>query len=299
MGHAHDAHGSGGRARKRQRRESPCLCENCGRPLEAPRWNQRYCGEPECKRRVQSWQAAKRQERCRATREGRRRHREREKHRRRRARERTWKTLLVLLTLVVTAVSRARPAKPKKQSQAEREQLLALLLLFVLPVLPVLSAASEEDDSLAPEDDLHDSSDEQPDDEVRPNDDQPEGGYPPDADTDAGSEDGDDGGSEADDHSPRGHTPRRKNGEPFCDRPGCYGAPLIWTRWGECFCSEECRAALRRVEDRERKWLLRGIRAGVEWCGRELARRRKERDRLRDQLLAYRLRWMPGGSSSP
>lgn len=291
MGHAHDAHESGGRARRRQRRESPCLCEGCERPLEAPRWNQRYCGDPGCMRRVQNWLAAKRQERCRATREGRRRHCEREKRRRRRARERAWKTLLVVLTLVVTAVSRARPAKPKLQSQAEREQLLALLLLFVLPVLP---AVSEKDDDPAPEDDLHDSSDVQPGNEVRPNDHQSEDGHSPDADTDAGSEDGD---SEADDHSSRGHAPPHKNGEPFCDRPGCYGAPLIWTRRGECFCGEECRAALRRALDRERKWLLRGIRAGVEWCGRELARRRNERDRLRDQLFAYRLRWLPGGAN--
>ncbi len=297
MGQRQDAQGRSVRARGLRRRECRCLCEGCGRSFVATRWNQRYCGKPACVRQVQRWQQAKRQERCRATWEGAHRHRERERLRRRRARERARRSLLVLLALVVNALAWARPARPKKGSEVERArcQLLALLLLLVLPV------ASAEDCHQA-EDDL---GDDPPNERARPDGEQPEEEHLPELGSGSvcgasgGPEEGQNRAAPALEDPLRGHAPRRKTNGPFCDRPGCYGAPRVWTRWGECFCSAGCQSALRRVEDRERKWLERGMRAGVAWCERELAWRREERCRRREQLLAIRLHWMPGGSASP
>ncbi|MBI4871559.1 MAG: hypothetical protein HY814_08325 [Candidatus Riflebacteria bacterium] len=106
-------------------------------------------------------------------------------------------------------------------------------------------------------------------------------------------------GSGPSDRPSRGHAPEHRSGAPFCDRPGCYGEAVLWTYWGLCFCSKACRAAVTRVEDRERKWLLRGIRAGVKWCEREFICRRKELRRLRELRLARRLPSLPGASNSP
>jgi hypothetical protein len=43
----------------------------------------------------------------------------------------------------------------------------------------------------------------------------------------------------------------------FCDRPGCYEPLPTHSRAPTRYCSRGCRQALRRVTDRERKWLLR------------------------------------------
>ena len=45
---------------------------------------------------------------------------------------------------------------------------------------------------------------------------------------------------------------------PFCDRPGCYQAPLSSIRNQARYCCPACRQAVRNVLDRERKWLSRG-----------------------------------------
>ena len=59
----------------------------------------------------------------------------------------------------------------------------------------------------------------------------------------------------------RGHA-ARKHPEVFCDRPGCYEA----VRGSSCapasYCGDDCRTAMNRVRDRERKWLLRNRPAG-------------------------------------
>ena len=48
----------------------------------------------------------------------------------------------------------------------------------------------------------------------------------------------------------------------FCDRPGCYGPLPEHSRAPARYCSPDCRQAVRRVHDRERKWLSRnGYRA--------------------------------------
>jgi hypothetical protein len=39
-----------------------CLRKGCGRIYQPSRWNQRYCGDAECRRLVRRWQAAKRQQ---------------------------------------------------------------------------------------------------------------------------------------------------------------------------------------------------------------------------------------------
>jgi len=88
--------------------------------------------------------------------------------------------------------------------------------------------------------------------------------------------------------APRGHADEQRGhadptrGDPFCDRPGCYAPPAKWNPNTRCFCTAACRDALRRVEERERKWLLRGAMAGQEWCASELERRETERDRRRE-----------------
>ena len=56
---------------------------------------------------------------------------------------------------------------------------------------------------------------------------------------------------------------RSKNSfEDFCDRPGCYEARRSSSRAAARYCSDACRQALRRVTDRERKWLRRNTSAG-------------------------------------
>jgi hypothetical protein len=56
----------------------------------------------------------------------------------------------------------------------------------------------------------------------------------------------------------------RSNESPtsFCDRPGCYQAVRRSYRWQVRYCSDACRQAMKRVHDRERKWLARNTKAG-------------------------------------
>lgn len=48
----------------------------------------------------------------------------------------------------------------------------------------------------------------------------------------------------------------------FCDRPGCYDAVRASSRWLTRYCGDECAQAMRRVLDRERKWLRRKTSVG-------------------------------------
>ncbi len=43
----------------------------------------------------------------------------------------------------------------------------------------------------------------------------------------------------------------------FCDRPGCYDPRRVSHRAPSRYCGNECRNEVRRVRDRERKWLSR------------------------------------------
>lgn len=49
---------------------------------------------------------------------------------------------------------------------------------------------------------------------------------------------------------------------PLCDRTGCYESPRDSRRAPSAYCSDPCRASVRRVKDRERKWLARNTKAG-------------------------------------
>lgn len=87
----------------------------------------------------------------------------------------------------------------------------------------------------------------------------------------------------------RGHADPPR-GATYCDRPGCYDPPAHRSPHTRCFCSARCRDALRRVEERERKWLVHGAKAGHCWCERELERRRADVARRRDERYRSLLR---------
>lgn len=54
----------------------------------------------------------------------------------------------------------------------------------------------------------------------------------------------------------------RRHPEIFCNRPGCYEPLRDSPRVRASYCGDDCRAAMRQVRDRERKWLRRKTEAG-------------------------------------
>lgn len=74
----------------------------------------------------------------------------------------------------------------------------------------------------------------------------------------------------------RGHAGRIFSGI-LCSRPGCHAPPRASLRTPACYCSAACRAAVRRVRDRERKWLSRATLAGRIKRGYEYAAARQVR----------------------
>jgi len=56
----------------------------------------------------------------------------------------------------------------------------------------------------------------------------------------------------------RGHTAKKISPTPLCGRPGCHDPPLKSGRNRAIYCCRACRQAVRRVLDRELKWLSRG-----------------------------------------
>ena len=69
----------------------------------------------------------------------------------------------------------------------------------------------------------------------------------------------------------------RKNSGPICDRVGCYESPRSSCRCPARYCSHECRDAMQRVRDRERKWLWRNTLAGQIKCQLQAQRRQTAR----------------------
>ena len=65
------------------------------------------------------------------------------------------------------------------------------------------------------------------------------------------------GVSKSDDDAGGAWSRSRKIPTNFCDRPGCYEPLPTHSRAPTRYCTGGCRQALRRVTDRERKWLLR------------------------------------------
>ncbi len=84
MGQIQHTNQGGRSARGRRLGWRTCLRKGCERRFQARRQNQRYCQDPECRKEVRRWQAAKRQQKRRAGVEGRRRHAEAERQRRQR-----------------------------------------------------------------------------------------------------------------------------------------------------------------------------------------------------------------------
>ena len=73
---------------------------------------------------------------------------------------------------------------------------------------------------------------------------------------------------------------------PICDRPGCYEHPMISLRNPARFCCAACRGAVRRVRDRERKWLRRGTLEGRDRRAIEYQAARRNRLRSRQATPA-------------
>ena len=69
----------------------------------------------------------------------------------------------------------------------------------------------------------------------------------------------------------------RKNSGPICDRVGCYESLRPACRCPARYCSHECRDAMQRVRDRERKWLWRHTLAGQIKCRLQAQRRKAAR----------------------
>ncbi len=57
--------------------------------------------------------------------------------------------------------------------------------------------------------------------------------------------------------APRAWSRRRKNPHDFCDRPGCFEPRRRSRRAPARYCAGDCRPAVQRVQDRERKWKRR------------------------------------------
>ena len=71
--------------RARRPRSRTCLRKGCNRQYLPTRWNQRYCHDPDCRREVRRWQAARRQAAHREDAAVRFRHAQAERERRQRA----------------------------------------------------------------------------------------------------------------------------------------------------------------------------------------------------------------------
>ncbi len=65
----------------------------------------------------------------------------------------------------------------------------------------------------------------------------------------------------------------------FCDRVGCYDPVRRSSRAQARYCGDDCRQAMRRVLDRERKWLRRNTDAGR-------VKRRSEYERAQSRRIA-------------
>lgn len=231
MGHSQHTHGKALRARVRRLGHRTCLRRGCGRRFQARRWNQRYCQHPECLRLLRRWQAAKRQQERRKRSEVRqaRAAAERDRRARRRAEGRT----------------STRTATPHEHEPRGSESCVPDVVTGVDSREQPEAASHESEASCvtiltpSPHDD--------------PRGDQQDGcaaatGIDPQLPNFQGN-----GGAWS-----------RSKTLPilFCDRPGCYDAVRPSRRCRARYCSDECRRAIQRVRDRERKWLYRNTAAG-------------------------------------
>ena len=79
---------------------------------------------------------------------------------------------------------------------------------------------------------------------------------------------------------PRAWSRSKKNPGDFCDRPGCFEPLRTSCRAPAHYCSDECRQAMHRVRDRERKYKWRKSKAADRWpCDENGCTRRGRRPR--------------------
>lgn len=86
----------------------------------------------------------------------------------------------------------------------------------------------------------------------------------------------------------------------FCDRPGCYEPVRCSCRAPARYCTDQCRLAMRRVLDRERKWLCRNTYSGRFKRQQEYKQRRVNRSSKlhSESCVRGRRDEQPGGGRS-
>jgi hypothetical protein len=85
----------------------------------------------------------------------------------------------------------------------------------------------------------------------------------------------------------RGHAAKIFSPTPMCDRPGCHEPVPKSDRGKARYCCSACRQAVRRVVDREHKWLFRGTFRG-----------RRAREQEYQAARARRCQQQPGAASA-
>ena len=238
LGHLQYNVGKRQSTRSRRLRPRDCLRQGCGRVYQPRRWNQRYCQDPECLKRVGRWQAVKRQQQRRSRPEVREAHAAAERNRRARHR-----------------AADCTSTKAKVRSEQDlghcREGCCSASLTRMAPPEGYRKAdgwaESRRPAGLArtgrPEKDPAAPGDHHK-------------GCCPAAPTriDPTEEDPDAEG--------RAWSRSKKIPTSFCDRPGCYQAVRSSHWWQARYCSDGCRQAMKRMHDRERKWLVRDTEVG-------------------------------------
>lgn len=263
------ASGRGTSARRKRLRRRPrrraCCAKGCKQSFTPSRWNQRCCDQEACSRRVRRWQATARQQRRRATEAGRKEHRQAEAKRRKAVRAAETTHALVALALALTVTAQA--AEPPEPVAAEPPAEPSAPVAAELPAVEL--PAAELPESLAAE--------------------LPEPQAVDDSKVDDAPEVDDAGvrvaASDAVEVTPRGHALLAL----LCDRPGCFRVAARVTPHETCYCGPVCRRTMRRVLDREQRWLARGALRGLRGCIRELARRREAGAEGADRRSRYLL----------
>lgn len=86
--------------------------------------------------------------------------------------------------------------------------------------------------------------------------------------------------------------------ENFCNRPGCYEPTESSPRTPARYCSDDCRRAVRRAEDRKRKWRRRKTQAGRHQRQLEYERARRRRQQAAPATPSKQRAKPAGGSSA-
>lgn len=218
-----------------------CLRKHCGHTFQPKRWKQRYCRDPECARELRRWQATKRQRKRREQPEVRQRHAAAERKRRASQRQ---------VACATENVPELRCLDPHQQAcQPLATTPEAFPAVPIEPLSTANPAMQQEGQAPSGTNNCHEAREEVP--ATRPDADQA--------------------------HETSAWSRRRKTFGPTCDRPGCYEPPRDSRSGLACYCSDDCRQAMRRTRDRERKWQSRKTSAGqfkrrLEYQARRIAR---------------------------